>query len=41
LVELLKDEGGTVRPLVPYEEIQLDLPIGHHQREQLASPSPS
>ena len=33
LVELLKGEGGTVRPRVPYEEIQLDLPFGRHQQE--------
>ncbi len=33
LVELLKGEGSTVCPRVPYEEIQLDLPFGHHQRE--------
>jgi predicted transcriptional regulator len=30
LVELLKGEGGAVRPHVPYGEIQLDLPIGRH-----------
>jgi predicted transcriptional regulator len=41
LVELLKGEGGTVRPRVPYEEIQLDLPMGHHLRGQLASPAPN
>src|SRR5208337_3465287 len=40
LVELLKGEGGTVRPRVPYEEIQLDLPMGHHHRSPLASPAP-
>jgi predicted transcriptional regulator len=40
LVELLKGEGGTLRPRVPYEEIQLDLPMSHHQRGQLPSPAP-
>ncbi len=40
LVELLKGEGGTLRPTVPYEEIQLDLPIGQHHRGPLASPAP-
>ena len=30
LVELLKGEGGTVKPRVPYVEIKLDLPIGRH-----------
>jgi predicted transcriptional regulator len=39
LVELLKGEGGTIRPRVPYEEIKLDLPMAH-RREVLASPSP-
>src|SRR5208283_2870226 len=39
LVELLKGEGGTLRPNVPYEEIQLDLPIGQHHRSLLVSPS--
>ena len=29
LVELLKGEGSAVRPRVPYEEIQLDLPFVH------------
>jgi len=33
LVELLRREGGTVCPRVPYVEIQLDLPFGRHQRE--------
>jgi predicted transcriptional regulator len=40
LVELLKGEGGTVRPRVPYEKIQLDLPMGHHHRSPLMSPAP-
>ncbi len=40
LVELLKGEGGAVRPSVPYEEIQLDLPIGQRHRGPLASPAP-
>ncbi len=31
LVELLKGEGGTVKPRVAYEEIKLDLPIRHHR----------
>ena len=41
LVELLKGEGGTLRPSVPYEEIQLDLPIGQHHREPIAIPAPN
>ncbi|MGB5087294.1 MAG: helix-turn-helix domain-containing protein [Methylocystis silviterrae] len=41
LVELLKGEGGTLRPRVPYEEIQLDLPIGHQHRAQLTRPAPN
>ena len=41
LVELLKGEGGTVRPRVPYEEIQLDLPMRRHQHGQLARSAPS
>jgi predicted transcriptional regulator len=41
LVELLKGEGGTLRPRVPYEEIQLDLPIGHQHRAQLPRPAPN
>lgn len=40
LVELLKSEGGTVRPRVPYEEIQLELPMGHHYRALIAGPAP-
>ena len=39
LVELLKGEGGAVRPSVPYEEIQLYLPIGQRHRGPLASPA--
>jgi len=31
LVELLKGEGSTVCPHVPYEGIQLDLTLAHHQ----------
>jgi predicted transcriptional regulator len=38
LVELLKGAGGTLRPRVPYREIQLDLPMGQHSRGQLARP---
>src|SRR5258708_21426128 len=30
LVELVKGDGGTVQPRVPYNEIRLDLPMGHH-----------
>ena len=37
LVELLKGEGSTVRPRVPYEEIQLDLPFSHPRREHVAA----
>jgi predicted transcriptional regulator len=39
LVELLKGEGGTIRPRVPYQQIKLDLPMAR-RREVLASPSP-
>src|ERR1035438_8349445 len=39
LVELLKGEGGTIRPRVPYQQIRLDLPMAR-RREVLASPSP-
>jgi predicted transcriptional regulator len=38
LVELLKGDGNTVRPRVPYEEIQLDLPFGRHQPEHSVAP---
>jgi predicted transcriptional regulator len=41
LVELVKGEGGTLQPRVPYEEIQLDLPIGHHHRWPLSAPMPA
>jgi predicted transcriptional regulator len=41
LVELLEGDGGALRPHVPYEEIQLDLPIGPHRRQPLASPAPN
>jgi len=37
LVELLKGEGSTVCPRVPYEEIRLDLPFAHHQRGHFAA----
>jgi predicted transcriptional regulator len=37
LVELLKGEGGAVRPRVSYEEIQLELPIGRPRHERRAS----
>lgn len=40
LVELLKGEGGTVKPRVPYEEIKLDLPIGQYRATPLATPAP-
>lgn len=33
LVELSAGEGGTLRPRVPYDEIQLDLPIGRGRRK--------
>ena len=39
LVELLKGDHGTVRPRVPYREIQLDLPIGQHFLGRLARPA--
>jgi len=38
LVELLKGERGTVCPRVPYGEIRLDLPFGHHQQERFVAP---
>lgn len=40
LVELLKGEGGTVKPRVPYEEIKLDLPIGQHHNSSWPTPAP-
>jgi predicted transcriptional regulator len=40
LVELLKGEGGAVKPRVPYEEIKLDLPIGQYRGAPLATPAP-
>lgn len=39
LVELLKGEGGTLRPRVPYGEIRLDLPMGHAQYAPKATPA--
>lgn len=39
LVELLKGEGGTLRPRVPYEEIRLDLPFSHYHAS-LSTPAP-
>ncbi len=30
LVELVKGVGGTLKPQVPYQEIKLELPMGHH-----------
>jgi predicted transcriptional regulator len=39
-VELLKGEGGTVQPRVPYEEIKLELPMHHPHRAPLATPGP-
>ena len=39
LVELLKVEGGTLRPRVPYEEIKLDLPMGQGWRMPMAAPA--
>ena len=41
LVELIKGEGGTLRPRVPYEEIQLDLPIGRHYPPALRTAVPA
>jgi predicted transcriptional regulator len=40
LVELMKGEGGAVRPRVPYDEIKLDLPMGRHHRARGAAPAP-
>ena len=39
-VELVKGEGGTLRPRLPYEEIRLDLPFGYN-RALLRTPAPS
>ena len=39
LVELLKGEGGTVKPRVPYEEIKLDLAIGQHRAAPQRTPA--
>jgi predicted transcriptional regulator len=41
LVELVKGEGGTLQPRVPYNEIQLDLPMGRRHRLSLSSPMPA
>ena len=38
LVELVKGKGGTLQPRVPYTEIRLELPIGHHHRLPLSVP---
>ena len=32
LIELVKGAGGALRPRVPYDEIRLDLPMGHSHR---------
>jgi predicted transcriptional regulator len=37
-VELHKGEGGTVQPRVPYEEIKLELPMGHSYRASMRPP---
>ena len=37
LVELLKGEGGTIQPHVPYDEIRLDLPMGTEIKQALAT----
>jgi predicted transcriptional regulator len=39
LVELVRGEGGTLQPRVPYNEIQLELPMGRHRR--VSSPMPA
>ncbi len=39
LVELLKGDGGALRPRVPYEEIRLDLPMRHYHAS-LLTPAP-
>jgi len=41
LVELVKGAGGTLEPRVPYNEIQLDLPMGHRHRLPLSAPMPA
>ncbi len=41
LVELLKGEGGAVKPRVPYEEIKLDLPIGQRSAARLRASVPA
>jgi predicted transcriptional regulator len=37
LVELVEGEGRTLRPRVPYDEIQLDLPMGRRWRMALSA----
>jgi predicted transcriptional regulator len=32
LIELVEGEGRTLQPRVPYDEIQLDLPMGPQRR---------
>ena len=32
LIELVEGEGRTLQPRVPYDEIQLDLPVGRRRR---------
>lgn len=40
VVELIEGEGGALRPHVPYEEIQLDMPFSD-ERRQMASAAAS
>ncbi len=37
LVELVEGEGRTLQPRVPYDEIQLDLPMGRQRRMALSA----
>lgn len=39
LIELLAGEGGAVRPRVPYDEIELNLPIGRHHAAASTTPA--
>ena len=37
LIELVEGEGRTLQPRVPYDEIQLDLPMGRRRRMALSA----
>ncbi|MGO9772180.1 MAG: transcriptional regulator [Roseiarcus sp.] len=40
LIELVEGEGRTLQPRVPYDEIQLDLPMGRQRRMALSAWAP-